>query len=37
MIHTSPESKYMKTIAGWLQGKRDLQLDAWGRYPSEEV
>ncbi|KAF2503107.1 putative glucanase [Lophium mytilinum] len=37
MIHTNPESKYMKTIAGWLKRKRDLQLDAWGRYPSADV
>lgn len=37
MIHTNPASKYMETIAGWLKRKRDLQLDAWGRYPSAEV
>jgi aryl-phospho-beta-D-glucosidase BglC (GH1 family) len=37
MIHTDPNSKYMKTIAKWLDRKRQLQLDAWGRYPSKEV
>jgi hypothetical protein len=36
MIHTNPDSKYMKTIASFLARKRALQLDAWGRYPSAE-
>jgi hypothetical protein len=36
MIHTNPNSKYMKTIAPFLARKRALQLDAWGRYPSAE-
>lgn len=37
MIHTNPESKWMKTIAPFLEKKRALQLDAWGRYPSKQV
>jgi hypothetical protein len=37
MVHLNPESKYMKTIAPFLDKKRALQLDAWGRYPSKEV
>ncbi|KAF2817081.1 uncharacterized protein BDZ99DRAFT_564884 [Mytilinidion resinicola] len=37
MVHTNPESKYMKTITGRLKRVPDLQLDAWGRYPSAEV
>jgi hypothetical protein len=36
MIHTNPDSKYMRTIAPFLARKRALQLDAWGRYPSAE-
>ena len=37
MIHTNPNSKYMRTIAPWLSRKRALQLDAWGRHPSKDV
>lgn len=37
MVHANPESKYMKTIETWLKRKRELQLDAWGRYPSPLV
>ncbi|KAK4505468.1 hypothetical protein PRZ48_003431 [Zasmidium cellare] len=37
MIHTNPQSKWMKTIAPFLEKKRLLQLDAWGRRPSKEV
>ena len=37
MIHTDPASKWMKTIAPFLEKKRALQLDAWGRYPSKQV
>lgn len=37
MLHLNPESKYMKTIFPFLEKKRALQLDAWGRYPSKEV
>jgi hypothetical protein len=36
MIHTNPSSRYMKTVAPFLERKRALQLDAWGRYPSAE-
>lgn len=35
MVYTDPESKYMKTIVSWLDRKRRLQLDAWGRYDSK--
>lgn len=37
MVHVDRESKWMKTIAPFLEKKRKLQLDAWGRYPSKEV
>ena len=37
MVHLNPNSKYMKTIASFLEKKRALQLDAWGRYPSKQV
>jgi hypothetical protein len=37
MVHTSPSSPYMKTIAAFLAKKRRLQVDAWGRRPSKEV
>ncbi|WPG98846.1 glycoside hydrolase family 5 protein [Acrodontium crateriforme] len=37
MVHLNPESKYMRTIAPFLKKKRELQLDAWGRYPSKQV
>ena len=37
MVHLDPDSKYMKTIAPFLEKKRALQLDAWGRYPSKQV
>lgn len=34
MVHTSPSSPYMKTIASFLARKRELQTDAWGRRPA---
>jgi hypothetical protein len=37
MVHVNPESKWMKTIAPFQERKRALQLDAWGRSPSEQV
>lgn len=37
MIHTNPESKWNKTIQGFLDKKKELQLDAWGKYPSKEA
>lgn len=37
MVHADPQSKYMQTIAPFLERKRAMQLDAWGRYPSKEV
>ncbi|GAB7354663.1 hypothetical protein MBLNU459_g5090t1 [Dothideomycetes sp. NU459] len=37
MVHVNPESKWMRTIAPFLEKKRALQLDAWGRYPSKQV
>lgn len=37
MVHVDPESKWMKTIGPFLEKKRALQLDAWGRYPSKQV
>lgn len=37
MVHVDPKTKWMKTIAPFLEQKRALQLDAWGRYPSKQV
>ena len=37
MVYCDPQSKWMKTIAPFLAKKRDLQLDAWGRQPTEQV
>ncbi|PSK37325.1 hypothetical protein B9Z65_2067 [Elsinoe australis] len=37
MMTLDKESKWMKTIAPFLEKKRRLQLDAWGRMPTEEV
>jgi hypothetical protein len=37
MVYCDPKSKYMQTISGFLDKKRRLNLDAWGRYPSEEL
>jgi hypothetical protein len=37
MVHVSPQSKWLRTIAPFQERKRALQLDAWGRYPSEQV
>jgi hypothetical protein len=37
MVYVSPASFYAKTIAPFLEKKRRLQLDAWGKYPSPEV
>ena len=37
MLHLDPSSKYLKIIAPFLEKKRALQLDAWGRYPSKQV
>ncbi|OMP82365.1 Endoglucanase C [Diplodia seriata] len=37
MVHTSPRSRWNRTIAPFLVRKRELQLDAWGRHPSKQV
>lgn len=37
MVYTNPESKWNKTIQPFLDKKRAYQLDAWGKYPSEQV
>ena len=37
MVYTDPESIWNKTIQPFLDKKRRLQLDAWGKYPSKEV
>lgn len=37
MVHTSPDSPWNKLIAPFLEKKKRLQLDSWGKYPSEEV
>lgn len=36
MIHTSPESKWNRTIQPFLEKKNRLWLDNWGRRPSAE-
>ena len=37
MLHLSPSSPYLSTIAPFIQRKIDLQLDAWGRRPNAAV
>jgi len=37
MVYTSPDSFWMTTIKPFLEKKRALQLDAWGKYPSKQV
>ncbi|KAI9739264.1 MAG: hypothetical protein M1834_007477 [Cirrosporium novae-zelandiae] len=37
MMYTSPDSKWNKRLASWLEKKKRCQLDAWGKYPSLEV
>ncbi|KAL3471815.1 hypothetical protein BJX99DRAFT_262847 [Aspergillus californicus] len=37
MIHTDPSSPWNKTIAPFIEKKRALMLDAWGRDPSPEA
>ncbi|RFU29525.1 hypothetical protein B7463_g6814, partial [Scytalidium lignicola] len=37
MVHTSPESPWNRLIAPFLEKKKRLQLDSWGKYPSQEV
>lgn len=36
MVHTSPDSPWNKLIQPFLEKKKALQLDSWGRYPSPE-
>jgi hypothetical protein len=37
MVHTSPDSPWNSLIKSWLEKKKGLQLDSWGKYPSVEV
>jgi hypothetical protein len=37
MVYTSPESAWNELVEPMVQLKRRLQLDQWGRHPSEEV
>lgn len=37
MVYCDPESAWIKRIAPWLEKKKRLQLDAWGKYPSKEA
>lgn len=37
MVHTSPDSAWNTLLAPFFTKKRALQLDAWGKYPSDEV
>lgn len=37
MMYTDPNSLWNKTIAPFLEKKKALQLDAWGKYPSPQV
>jgi hypothetical protein len=36
MVFTSPDSPWNKLIEPFLEKKKGLQLDSWGRYPSAE-
>lgn len=37
MVHTSPNSPWNTLIRPFLEKKKRLQLDSWGKYPSEEA
>jgi hypothetical protein len=37
MLYCNPRSKYMQTINAFVEKKRRLNLDGWGRYPSKEL
>lgn len=37
MLHTSPSSKWMRTIAPFLEKKKKYRLDAWGVHESKEA
>ena len=37
MVHTAPDSAWNTLLAPFLEKKRRLQLDAWGKYPSAEA
>lgn len=37
MVHTSPDSPWNKLIGPFVEKKKRLQLDSWGKYPSKEV
>lgn len=37
MVCVSPDSPYMKMIEGFLEKKKRLNLDWWGKYPSDEM
>lgn len=37
MVYTDPESAYGKLVQPMRDLKKRLQLDSWGKYPSEEV
>jgi len=37
MLHTSPDSKWNRTIQPFLDKKRKYRLDAWGVHPAEEA
>jgi hypothetical protein len=37
MVHASPTSPWNVLIKEWLEKKKRLQIDSWGKYPSAEV
>ena len=37
MVYASPDSPWMKLIGPFLEKKKELQLDMWGKYSSEEA
>jgi hypothetical protein len=37
MVYTNPDGFWNKTIQPFLEKKRRLQLEAWGKYPNKEV
>jgi hypothetical protein len=36
-VYASPDSPWMKLVGPFLEKKKELQLDMWGKHPSEEA
>ena len=37
MVHTNPDSLWNRTIQPFVEKKKKMQLDSWGKYPSDDV